>query len=110
MTMKSFNRPVLVGISIGLIVCAAGWMVEARAGAPPAGSDPLMASAIIFDLGAAPLSLLTGGLVYRAKQSVDSGIAWRLLDTGQVLLNWVLIALLISWLWEFVRIHRRREA
>ena len=108
--MKNFNRAVLVGMSIGLIVCAAGWMVEARDTGPPPGSDPLMASAIMFDLGAAPHSLLTEGLVYRAKQSVDSGIAWRLLDTGQVLLNWVLIALLIGWLWEFVRVHRRREA
>jgi hypothetical protein len=107
--MKEFKKPIVVGLLIGLAVCVAGWVVKMRAGPAPAGSDHLMASTTIFDLGAAPLSLLTGGMVYRAKQAFDSTAVWRLLDFGQVLLNWVLIALLTSWLFTLARPRGRGE-
>lgn len=108
--MRTIKRVLLVGLSIGLVVCAIGWIVERRAGPPPTGSDPLMASAIIFEIGAAPLSFLTAGVVYRAKQAFDDGLAWRLLDSAQVLLNWLLLSLLVGLLLEYVVVRRQSSA
>ncbi|MDB4869015.1 MAG: hypothetical protein JWL97_19 [Gemmatimonadales bacterium] len=107
--MTNFLKPVVVGLSVGLIVCAAGWIVEKHAGQPPTGSDPLMASAVIFEIGAVPLSLLTGGLVAQESQDLPAGTASPLIEVGQVLLNWVLIALVIGWLLESLRrMYRKR--
>jgi hypothetical protein len=105
--MRKLSKPIMIGLSIGLVFCIAGWITETRAGPPPGGSDPLMASSMIFEVGAMPLALLTGDLVYRAKEASHGPIVWRVSDAAQVLLNWMLIAILIWWLVVAIRSRGR---
>jgi formate/nitrite transporter FocA (FNT family) len=101
--MRNLLKPIVAGLVIGLVICIAGWITETRAGPAPSGSDPLMASSMIFEVGAMPIALLTGNVVYRAKEASQGSIGWRVLDAGQVLVNWVLIAILMWWLVMAIR-------
>jgi len=105
--MRKLVKPITIGLVIGLLFCVAGWITETRAGPAPSGSDPLMASSMIFEVGAMPLALLTSNAAYRAKEASHGPIVWRLVDAGQVLLNWVLIALLVWWLAMAIRSRGR---
>lgn len=101
--MRIVRRAMVVGLVAGLIACMYCWTMEYRAWTAPAGSDATMAAALIFDVAARPLSYLTGGLVYEAGASSS-----LIVNSLQVLINWVLLALLMSLAW--IAIKRLRQS
>lgn len=101
--MRIVRKAMVVGLVAGLIACVYCWTMEYRARTAPAGSDATMAAALTFDLAARPLSYLTGGLIYQA--GVSSSL---IVNSLQVLTNWVLLALLSSLAW--IAIGQLRKA
>lgn len=84
----------LPGLAVGLLICGyAGWIT--RHAAVEANPDAPMAAQFILDVASQPLSLLTGGALYRFEQAMRVAGLWRFLDCGQVLLNCALISAVI---------------
>lgn len=102
MRRRTIIRAALVGLAVGAMLCAIAWAMSWPRNSGQLG-DGAMASQAVLDLASWPLSTATGNAAHQLKQSSSSGARWVRLDYGQVLANWVLIALVLSAAFTLVR-------